>query len=246
MHLFLTSSPCDDCVPEGVDLPCIFFEKNDFVLRLKDRVRPDANLLVIAATPDDYDLNDEMTQTFAGCFEYHGMMLASVNLCDERTQDNVEELVANSDIIVIGGGHVPTQNRFFARLGLKNLLRGYDGVVMGISAGSMNCASIVYAQPECPGESLDPNYRRFIPGLGLTDVMILPHYQKVYDMILDGKRLYEDITYADSFGRKFIAIPDGSYVLVEGGRKILLGEGYLVTNGKIKKISCDGDFTPLY
>ena len=234
--VFLTSSPCDDDVPEGVDLPCIFFERNSFVENLKKRVPDEARLLVVSADPHDYDMNDEMTNTFADCFEFHGMELSEVNILDDRREQDAAELVANSDIILLGGGHVPTQSAFFNRIGLRVLLREFEGVVIGISAGSMNCASIVYAQPECPGESLDPYYRRFMPGLGLADVMILPHYQKVKNYRLDGKRLYEDITYGDSFGREFIAMPDGSYVLVEDGSARLFGEGYRVAEGKIKRI----------
>ncbi|MBP3409825.1 MAG: Type 1 glutamine amidotransferase-like domain-containing protein [Clostridia bacterium] len=181
-------------------------------------------------------MNDEMTNTFADCFEFHGMELSEVNILDDRREQDAAELVANSDIILLGGGHVPTQSAFFNRIGLRVLLREFEGVVIGISAGSMNCANIVYAQPECPGESLDPYYRRFMPGLGLADVMILPHYQKVKNYRLDGKRLYEDITYGDSFGREFIAMPDGSYVLVEDGSARLFGEGYRVAEGKIKRI----------
>lgn len=238
MYLFLTSSPCDDNVPEGVELPCIFFERNGFVERLRRRVKPDARLAVIAASPEDFPLNDEMARTFAGCFEYHGMKLSGVRICDARTEDQAEEIVRNSDIVLLGGGHVPTENRFFEKIGLRELLKGYDGVVMGVSAGSMNCAGTVYAQPEMPGESIDPEFERFIPGLGLTDVMILPHYQKVWDMMLDGKRLYDDITLADSMGHEFIAMPDGSYVLVEGRRVRLFGEGYRMQDGWFEKI-CD-------
>ena len=238
MHLFLTSSPCDDNVPAGVDLPCIFFEKNLFVVNLRCRVRANPRLTVVAADPENHELNDEMTSTFAGCFAYHGMEPSSVALLDGRTSEQAAEMIADSDILLIGGGHVPTQNRFFQEIGLAELLEGYDGVVIGISAGSMNCASMVYAQPECPGESEDPDYRRFIPGLGLTDTNILPHYQKVRNYELDGKRLYEDITYPDSFESAFIVIPDGSYVLVEDNKEFLFGEGYCIFEGEIEKI-CD-------
>lgn len=236
MVLFQTSSPCDDCVPEGVNLPCIFFQKNGFAANLRRSVGDRARLLVIAADPDSYELNDEMTATFAGCFEHCGVHMSEVQLLDARSQDAARELVQNSDAIILGGGHVPTQNRFFERIGLKWLLKDYPGTVMGISAGSMNCASIVYAQPEMEGESIDPDYRRFIPGLALTDVMILPHYQKVRHYILDGRRLYEDITYADSHGHNFIAVPDGSYVVTANGVSTLFGEGYLITDGRIKRI----------
>lgn len=238
--VFLTSSPCDDDVPDGVELPCIFFERNEFVRNMRRAVIPGARFTVVAADPENFSLNDEMTATFASCFRYHGMNLSSVSLVDARTVDRAAELIANSDLLMLGGGHVPTEWAFFEKIGLKELLQEYRGVVMGVSAGSMNCASTVYSQPEMPGESADPDYRRFFPGLGLTDVMVLPHYQRERNTILDGKRLYEDITYADSMGRVFIAIPDGSYVLVEDGRAMLYGEGYHISDGAILRICDDG------
>ena len=245
MHLFLTSSPCNDDVPEGVKLPCIFFERNQFVKNLRERVKPNARLAVIPGDPYSFALNDGMADTFANCFEYHGMHLSSVSLCDGRNEDEAMRIISESDVVLLGGGHVPSQSCFLERIGLRALLWNYSGVVMGVSAGSMNCAVKTYAQPELPGESVDPDYRRFIPGLGLTDIMILPHYQKVKNMILDGKRLYEDITFADSFGREFIAMPDGSYVLQENGKAMLFGEGYRVSEGKIRTACRDGEYIVL-
>lgn len=241
MHVFLTSSPCNDDVPSGVKLPCIFFERNSFVDNLRRRMKPDARLVVVAGDLENHPLNDEMADTFAKCFEYHGMTLSSVELLDSRTEDDVVRMVTQSDAILMGGGHVPTQNRFLERVGMRALLWNYSGVVMGVSAGSMNCAKNVYAQPEMPGEPSDPNYQKFITGLGLVDVNILPHYQKVRDMVLDGRRLYEDITYPDSIGRRFIAVPDGSYVLVENNKAVLFGEGYLIADGKIRTICANGE-----
>ncbi len=238
IHVFLTSSPCDDDVPAGVDLPCIFNEENGFVENLRACVPPEARLVVVASNPEDFAGNDEMAETFAGCFEYHGMALSSVELCDARSEDWAAEMVAGSDVVVLAGGHVPTERAFFERIGLRELLEDYDGVVIGISAGSMNCASIVYAQPELPGEAIDPDYQRFVPGLGLTDIMILPHYQRERDTIIDGMRLYEDVTYGDSYDNAFLAIVDGSYVLIENGCAVLFGEGYCIEDGRIEQI-CD-------
>ena len=104
---------------------------------------------------------------------------------------------------------------------------------MGISAGSMNLASTVYAQPELEGEAADPLYERFLPGLGLTETMLLPHYQDCKDDVLDGKRVFEDIAYPDSMGRQFIAAPDGSYLLIKDGREELRGEYYMIKDGEI-------------
>ena len=73
MPLYLTSSPCDDAVPAGCGLPCIFFQRNAFVENLRRHVAPGGRFLAIAAWKDDHARNDEMALTFAGCFAYHGM-----------------------------------------------------------------------------------------------------------------------------------------------------------------------------
>lgn len=240
MILFLTSSPCDDNVPQGCDLPCIFFERNGFVANLRRYVQPGGRFLVIAAYPDDHARNDEMAATFAGCFAWHGMAFSQVTVLDSRCPERAAELVAGSDVILLAGGHVPTENAFFRAIGLRTLLTGYRGVIMGVSAGSMNAADTVYAQPEEAGEATDPAYQRFIPGLGLTTVNVLPHYQMVKDNLIDGLRLFEDVTYADSHGHTFYVLEDGSYILQESGRCTLHGTGYALRNGVMTSICTEG------
>ena len=111
---------------------------------------------------------------------------------------------------------------------------------MGISAGTMNCARTVYVQPELPDESIDPGFVRFAPGLGLTEYMLLPHYQRAQHFTLDGRRLYEDITYADSMGHAFLALVDGSYIEQHGGRATLRGEAYRIADGQLTQICREG------
>lgn len=245
MTLFLTSSPCSNDVPMGVDLPCILDRRNGFVRRLRRCLKPNAELLIIASDPESFESNDEMAATFAGVFEHHGLTLADVALLDARNEEEAPELVSMSDIIILSGGHVPTENEFFTRMGLRELLDGFSGVIMGISAGTMNCADVVYAQPELEGESVDPDYERFIRGLGLTDINVLPHYQQVRDNILDGQRLYEDITYADSMGHPFYALVDGSYIFVQDGHAEIFGEAYLILDGRIRPLCPEGGHKPL-
>ena len=236
MHLFLTSSPCDDLVPRGCELPCIFDVRNSFVDNLRACFTPGCAGTIIAASPEEHDLNDEMARTFEGCFAWHGMKLTSMTLIDSRNPEALPMAIASSGVVILGGGHVPTQNAFLKRLGLKELLAGFEGLVMGISAGTMNCAETVYAQPEMPGESVDPCYRRFMPGLGLTKLNILPHYQQVKDSMLDGQRLFEDITYADSRGHVFYALPDGSYAY----NGAIYGEAYRIAEGRMTQVCSQG------
>ena len=240
MPLFLTSSPCDDNVPQGCDLPCIFFARNAFVDNLRRFVQPGGRFLVIAAYPDAHARNDEMADTFAGCFAWHGMGFSRVDVLDSRNHECAADLVAHSDVILLAGGHVPTENAFFQEIGLRELLIGYQGVVMGVSAGSMNAADTVYVQPEEAGEAVDPDFVRWTQGLGLTDKNILPHYNMVRDNILDGMRLFEDVTYPDSVGHPLYVLMDGSYILETEGESTLYGEAYLLHNGVMEPICAEG------
>ena len=235
MILYLTSSPC----VIGADM-AILNPQNGFLDHLKADIHPGCKCLYIASSPDDAAANRRYGGDMYSAFAEAGMLFREMRILQRDTMQDAKALVDWSDLIILAGGHVPTQNAFFAECGLRQLLQSYRGVVMGISAGSMNCADEVYAQPEMPGESIDPDYRRFVPGLGLTDLQILPHYQQVKDDILDGKRLYEDITFADSRGHSFLALPDGSYVCVRNGINMLHGEAYLLRNSKMRKICTDG------
>lgn len=195
----------------------------------------------VCSDPDDYEAADKygglMKQILVGT----GVELASYDLLDGRNIGQAENLVKNSDVLVLTGGHVPTQNRFFQQIGLKKLLQGFDGIIIGISAGTMNCAEVVYAQPEEPGEATDPDYQRFLPGLGLTRVMMVPHYQMTKDYMLDGMRLYEDITFTDSYGRRIYVLVDGSYLYIRDGVEELRGEAYLIQDGRMRQIAAVGD-----
>lgn len=173
-----------------------------------------------------------------------GLSVSSVELCDDRSLNFANDLTA-FQVLVLTGGHVPTQNRFFKNIRLRERLSDYNGLVVAWSAGSMNCANLVYAGPELEGEAVDPLFRRWIPGLGLTSINIFPHYQALKDDYLDGLRLIEDITFADSMGHEFIALNDGSYILIDGGHETLYGEAYRIKDGQISQICKDNEWIVL-
>ena len=239
MILLLTSSPFIPNADAAYLNPA-----NGFIHRLETILPEKPSCLYICSDPDCAE-TDTFAQVTAEAFEAAQMPLGSVTVLDRRNDENARELVLSSDLIVLAGGHVPTQNAYFQEIGLAQILEEYEGILMGISAGSMNCASEVYRQPEAPGES-DPDFPRFAPGLGLTDTNILPHYQQVKDYTLDGLRLFEDITYADSEGHCFLAMVDGSYIYNDGGGEVLFGEAYLLHDGILEQISGEDNITVVW
>lgn len=228
--VFLTSSPTGDL--DGRVQSKGFDNRNGFRERL-GAVWPDkARCLMITASPDAHEQNDEMTAFFGRAILQSGFSLGCMDLWDGRTKDFSAECLYSYQVIFLGGGHVPTQNAFFKAIHLRKKIQEFEGVIIGISAGTMNSADVVYAQPELQGESADPDYQRFLMGLNLTKTMILPHYQMVKNNVLDGRRLYEDITYGDSAGRQFLAVPDGSYVMVQDGQETIHGEAWWIRDGR--------------
>ena len=242
--IFLTSSPFgpldNSYEVEGLD------PKNGFPDLVRERWKEDARVLIISAFPADIPANMEMRSFMEQALEISDLSLSAVDIWDDRTVEYSREALCSYDVIFLGGGHVPTENAYFDRIGLRDMIRDFDGMIIGISAGTMNAAETVYAQPEEEGEALDPDYERFIPGLGLTDINILPHMQMIAGMELDGMKIIEEISLGDSFGHDFLAIPDGSFVLIEEGLSTLYGEGWQIKDGQMRQICSEGDSVLLF
>ena len=239
MIAFLSSSPCVYGASRA-----ILNQENGFGENLRRCLPEHPKCLFVAAAPDDPAFTDRVSAEMAAFFYEAGLGFSELYKLDRRNEADAQMLIWKSDFIILSGGHVPTQNAFFQEIGLGELLKNYQGVILGISAGTMNAADRVYIQPEEPGESV-PEFQRFGKGLGITTVNVLPHYQMVRDKYLDGRRLFEDITFADSYGECFHVFVDGTYLLVEEGKTTLYGEAYRIADGKMEQISRLGDILEL-
>lgn len=239
--LFLTSGIGGYQKIDGIRYPEALLEDNNFIENLKKRWKDNLDVLLISSNPSAYDWNDMMTNTWKESFSISGLTIGKFDICDNRNLSCLDTL-QDYQALLLAGGHVPTQNEFFNSVHLRNRLVQYKGIILSISAGTMNSADVVYAQPELDGESTDPSYKRFLLGLSLTKQMILPHYDMAKHSLLDGKRVFEDITYPDSYGREFLAFPEGTYLLIEDGVETIYGEAYRIKDGILTKL-CELNYT---
>ncbi len=240
MKAMLTSSLGGSSKVNGTRVPSVLIQHNGLLDSLKSIWIQEAKVLIICADPTDYVKNDSVCACLKESFPMSGLSVSCVDICDDRTSGAIDNM-RNVDVLILAGGHVPTQNKFMKQLRLKERLLDYNGIVVAWSAGSMNCADMVYAGPEFEGEAVDPLYERWITGLGITDINIFPHFQNLKDDYLDGLRLIEDITFADSIGHEIIALNDGSYIMIEDGQTTLYGEAYMIKDGQQKQICKDGE-----
>lgn len=240
MKAMLTSSLGGSIKVNGTRVPAVLLQHNGLLDRLKSIWIQDAKVLMICANPTDYEKNDSVCDCLKEAFPMSGLSISYIDKCDDRNQDIIDNL-ENIDVLILAGGHVPTQNRFMKQLRLKERLTDYNGIVVAWSVGSMNCADVVYAGPEFEGEAVEPLYERWITGLGITNINIFPHFQSIREDYLDGLRLVEDITFDDSVGHEIIALNDGSYIMLDNEQTTLYGEAYMIKDRQVMQICKDGE-----
>ena len=240
--LFLTSSINTNVEDEfGNKTPIKFENKNHILDNFKKYIDKYDNFLYIASDPNDYEKTDLYTSIVFKSFDLT-LPFKNYKVLDKRSIKNAKKLVRNADFIYLAGGHVPTQNKFFNDINLKDLLKeNKDAVICGVSAGSMNASSIVYSPPEEDGEAINKDYERYLKGLGLINISINPHYNDDEVVILDNLDVKKDILLPDSKKRLFFAYPDGTYILKANNKVMLYGLSYLFKDGKCFKFNDDGN-----
>lgn len=234
MILFLTSSPTIGWA--GPLNPA-----NGFVDDLRAALHRPIKCAMVSSYPDDIKITDRMAWELRECFEWADLKFDHFEVIDRRTARFAPRIIRNANFVILCGGHVPTENAFFQQIRLSELLKNFNGVVMGISAGSMNCASTVYAPPELEGEAINPDYRHYFRGLGLTDVNIMPHFQNMRNARIDGYHLVRDLMAPHSFDKTIYCLADGAYIKVTPHSTTLCGEAFRLTRGVVRKVCHDGE-----
>jgi len=108
MKLFITSSPFVDGADRAIMDP-----QNGLIMRLKQALPPYCRCLYICSSPDRRDLNCTFGADIFQIFAQEGMAFSHYAVLDGDNFYEAKKLVEESDLIVLAGGHVPTQNAFF-------------------------------------------------------------------------------------------------------------------------------------
>lgn len=249
MVIFLTSSfaeyqPMNEYTPMPLD------ESNGFGNNLRRYWIENAHFLIFVSDSSDEIMAEHMKKEIQSAFSMAGFSLGEIICFNDKYIENyclrsgcssefaakeaLEEALKWADVFYLSGGHGPTENAFMKKCNLKSLIHDnniFDGIFIGLSAGSVNAADEVYLIPELPGESTNPEYVRFTDGLGLTSINVIPHLDYIQTVCLDGKKLIDEIVADDSSGKTFYLIPDGSYFIIRNGITEFFGKGLIMENG---------------
>ena len=212
---------------------------NHFIDRLKAVIPKIKNFVFIASDPDNADITDEYANLTVGSLNLDGFGIENLIVIDNRFKGDMNKTIRSADVVFLAGGNVPIQNKYFKEINLKSILSKYDGVLIGQSAGSMNCSKTVYTQPEEDEEFEDKNYQRKISGLGLVDFAIMPHMDSANNVDEKGHPSVMQMCLEDSFDIPHYGIYDYGFIEIESNKAISYGKTLFIKNGKCVELCGD-------
>jgi len=190
-------------------------------------------LTFIASTPDNYEKNDLFVNgnddDIPGIksFIKKISLIEKFNILDNRTtKEQGINILKNSDIIYLLGGYPITQIEHLKQNNYDEIIKNFNGIILGTSAGAMNLSTLAYYSKD---EDYDKSF--FYTGIGLTDITIDPHFD-----IEDKERVQEAII--NSQNKKIVGVPNESAIKIDHNNQIYyLNDCYEISNGSIKKIN---------
>ena len=132
MYIFLTSLPYGAYRSYSTDYKGMNPE-NGFEEAIKKVWKPGSRVLFIASEPDNYEMVDLLSGELKKRLMGSGMDFCSLESCDHRSLNTTADDINKYDAIFLSGGHVPTTNDFYKEIGLRDKMRSFDGIVVGLS-----------------------------------------------------------------------------------------------------------------
>lgn len=234
MRLFLASNIGGIKKENGKKVPVSFFENNNFLKNMKESINDYDKFVIIASDADNYEQNDYYLKLDMDVLAMSGINFKENVVLDNRNKDDIVNVFKNSSLIFLSGGDTLKQNIFFNEINLKEYIRNIDACIVGISAGAINSAKIVFNSPEEEKDLTNPS---ILEGLGLTTINVEPHFD--CDKI---SKIQMDAILKESNNRVIYGLPDKSYIF----NNKVYGKCYRVYKENIELISNDDEVVEVY
>ena len=199
--------------------------KNDTAEMLDKKIKKRERFVFVASEfCKIHEKTDRYFHIFLGMLKDIGIEFSHSCVLDGRMSiDEARMAVEKADVIWLAGGDTPTQFGYLKDYGLVDLLKDHKGVVIGMSAGSINMAKTAICTLSC-GHSEQIIYE----GIGRAEVSVEPHF----DIANVSEELLE-------LSEKYViyGLPDDGVIAVTDGNVEFFGEVYELKNREIRKVT---------
>lgn len=199
---------------------------NEITIKLKEDLKGKNSVVFIASSPSSYDENDMYVNgnndTVVGLKNHlkQVMDIKDITVIDERiNKKNAKESILSADVVYLLGGNPLTQLEYIKSNEFDQVLREYDGIILGTSAGAMNMAKYGYYSKDN-----DCFNTFFYDALGIVDVTIDPHFD------IENKEQVKD---ALIFSKEhvIVGVPNSSAICFNDGKTEYIGQCYIFEDG---------------
>ena len=166
---------------------------------------------------------DHYFKFFLNMFEEKNIHFQEACVVDGRmTAQEAQAKVETADVVWLSGGDTPTQFDYLQKYGLDTVIKQHNGVIIGMSAGSINLASTAICTLSCGHDK-----QLIYEGLGCVDISVEAHFirSEVSGEILELSQKY--VIYG---------LCDNSIIVCENENIEFYGEIYRIQNRSIERI----------
>ncbi len=195
-----------------------------FINVLKTYIQSGSNFVFVASEFENiYERTDWYCEQFIKMFSDCGIIFDHVKVIDNRTsKESAQIAVRNADVIWLAGGDTPTQFAYIESYGLIPCLREHNGVIIGMSAGSINMAKTAVCTLTCEHSELV-----IYDALGLVDFSVEPH--------LDKSNIAEELLLLSEKYPLYGICDDGAIVCTEK-ETLYIGDVFLIDNRHVTQL----------
>ncbi len=170
-----------------------------------------------------HEKTDKYFHFFLKMFQESGISFDETCVVDGRmTAEDAQKAVKEADVVWLSGGDTPVEFAYLKKYGLDTVLRQHKGVVIGMSAGSINMSQNAICTMSC-GHAKQEIYE----GLGYVDFSVEPHFmrEKLSDELLELSKEY-----------LIYGLCDDSIIVSKDGQISFYGEVYRLKSGQIEQL----------
>ena len=196
----------------------------DFSNALVKLINKREKFVLVASDFNNHEKSDSFKMHWLKCFAACGINFIHSYVVDARmTTEMAQETIMSADVFWLSGGNTREQFGYIESYGLLPMIKGYSGVTIGMSAGSMNMAKTAV----CTVDRVKPEFLIY-PAIGLVDITVEPHYNN---------RPFLDGLLKISNAYPLHGISDDSFIIIEGDKISYVGDIFFIENENVKQIS---------
>lgn len=180
-----------------------------------------------AFVASEFEKTPEKTDYYFGfflkMFEEKNIHFEDAYVVDGRmTAKEAQDAVAKADVVWLSGGDTPTQFNYLREYGLCNVIKSHDGVIIGMSAGSINLARTAICTVSCGHDR-----QEIYSALGCADISVEPHFVRT--------AVSDEVTEL-SDKHVIYGLCDDSVIVCTDGNTEFFGEIYRLSRGNIERV----------